>query len=126
MSEYVKRIRTRSTPIGDQIIERVREAIDRNLGKFPMLSDSDIVAQNGAFGYRKISGNGTLYLFHPSVFNDMVGEKFGERAAVSQLRKSGFLKTNKEGGQFLVRMPGKGNLRKRFYAVKDTIRFEKA
>lgn len=122
--EYVKRMRTKSTPIGDQIVECIRGCIDSNPGKFPKLETYRDNDQSGIYGYRRQIDGETEYLFFPTWFDKIVGANFGIRQAVAHLRKAEFLLTKADGDQLQVRLPGKPKLRKRFYAIKGAIRFD--
>ncbi|RYH00106.1 MAG: DUF927 domain-containing protein [Alphaproteobacteria bacterium] len=124
---HVMRQKLATTPIGEQVIRTVRDVIDRHSGKFPAFSTIATSEQVGIYGYRKTTREKTLFLFLPTVFEELVGQKFGLDASVRHLRQAGFLDTDSEGDQRQFRLPNTGDLRglrKRFYAVKDTIRFE--
>lgn len=124
---HVERQKLATTPIGEQVIRTVRDIIDRHSGKFPAFSTIATSEQVGIYGYRKTTREKTLFLFLPTVFEELVGQKFGLDATVRHLRQAGFLDTDSEGDQRQFRLPNTGDLRglrKRFYAVKDTIRFE--
>lgn len=124
---HLARQKLATTPVGEQVISTVRDIIDRHSGKFPALSTIATSEQVGIYGYRKTTREKTLFLFLPTVFEELVGQKFGLDAAVRHLRQAGFLDTDSEGDQRQFRLPNSGDmrgLRKRFYAVKDTIRFE--
>ena len=64
--------------------------------------------------------------FLPSVFEQLVGQKFGTEAAARALSAAGFLKCTKVAGyQHQKRVPSMNgeSERKRFYAVLGRIRF---
>lgn len=127
LEEHLARRRHRTTPIGEQVISAVRTIIDRDAKRFAALDEFHTETHAGLYGYRKISGAATTYLFLPQVFEELIGSKFGTSMALRQLRAAGFLDADAIGDQKQVRLPsasGKASERKRFYAVLDAIRFD--
>lgn len=123
LREHLARQKHNTTPIGEKIISAVRDVLDRHAGRFPNFSTINSTDQMGIYGYRKTTQCETLYLFLPSVFEEMLGKQFGTEAALRQLKTAGYLSTDSEGHQRQFRL-SKNGPRKRFYAIKDAIRFD--
>jgi hypothetical protein len=129
LREHLARQKHGTTPIGEKVIQSVRDLIDRNSNRFPSLSLFDRVEQSGIYGYTKGHGDERLYLFLPGVFEELIGAQFGTAMATQKLSDAGYLSANSDGFQRQVRMPDSGESkggRKRFYAVKASIRFDHA
>ena len=115
--------------MGEQVVNEVRNLIDRNAGKFPRLAEFHSVELSGICGYRHTVKGQTLFLILPSVFDELVGQRFGREAALRHLHQSGYLNSNIDGSQLQVRIPqtaGGPEQRKRFYAIHGRIRFDSA
>ena len=128
LTEHIARRKQAATPFGEKVVSAVRDIIDRNSGRFAAFGDVCGTDQANIYGYRKTTNSGTLFLFLPTVFEQLVGERFGTAAALRQLRAAGHLSADKNGDQRQFRVPGSeggDERRKRFYAIKETIRFEK-
>ena len=127
LREHLARQKHNTTPVGEKVISAVRDVIDRQAGRFPSFATIKSTSQMGIYGYRKTTRDETLYLFFPSVFEELIGEKFGTDAALRQLKAAGYLSTDSEGSQRQFRLPGNGDQsgpRKRFYAIKAAICYE--
>ena len=127
LREHLARQKHSTTPVGEKVISAVRDVIDRQAGRFPSFATIKSTSQMGIYGYRKTTRDGTLYLFFPSVFEELIGEKFGTEAALRQLKFAGYLSTDSEGSQRQFRLPGDGDQsgpRKRFYVIKAAICYE--
>lgn len=127
LREHLARQKHNTTPVGEKVISAVRDVIDRQAGRFPSFATIKSTSQMGIYGYRKTTRDETLYLFFPSVFEELIGEKFGTDAALRQLKAAGYLSTDSEGSQRQFRLPGDGDQsgpRKRFYAIKAAICYE--
>ena len=127
LREQLARQKHNTTPVGEKIISAVRDVIDRQAGRFPSFATIKSTSQMGIYGYRKTSRDETLFLFLPTVFEELIGEKFGTDAALRQLKAAGYLSTDSEGSQRQFRLPGNGDQsgpRKRFYAIKAAICYE--
>ena len=122
LKEHVNRTSHNTTTVGQQVIDTVRDLLDRHTGSFPDIKTIH-QGQSGNYGYRKVLRNETLYLIFPSVFTELVGRKFGTKMALNTLRQAQFLSTDKKGDQHQIRVPGISQL-KRFYAVKESIRWD--
>lgn len=128
LREHLARQKHNTTPVGEKVISAVRDVIDRQAGRFPSFATIKSTSQMGIYGYRKTTRDETLYLFFPTVFEELIGEKFGTDAALRQLKAAGYLSTDSEGSQRQFRLPGNGEQiapRKRFYAIKAAICYEK-
>jgi hypothetical protein len=129
VAEHLARQRHATTPIGEQVIATVRDIVDRNTSKFPPFGAVQSTDQpDRLYGYRKQDGGELMYLFLPSVFEELVSSKYGTGTALRQLAKAGYLSTDSEGFQRQFRLPAlfeKKELRKRFYAIRGAIRYEK-
>lgn len=129
IGEHLQRLKHATTPMGEQIVNEVRSLIDRNAGKFPRLADFHSVELSGICGYRHTVKGQTLYLILPSVFDELIGQRFGRDTAIRHLNQSGYLVSNVDGYQRQVRIPqpaGCPEQRKRFYAIHGRIRFDSA
>ena len=127
LSEHLARQKHNTTPVGEKVISAVRDVIDRHAGRFPSFASIKSTSQMGIYGYRKTTRGETLYLFLPTVFEELIGGKFGTDAALRQLKAAGYLSTDSEGSQRQFRLPGDGDQtgpRKRFYAIKAAICYE--
>jgi hypothetical protein len=127
LREHLARQKHNTTPVGEKVISAVRDVIDRQAGRFPSFATIKSTSQMGIYGYRKTTRDETLYLFFPSVFEELIGEKFGTDAALRQLKAAGYLSTDSEGFQRQFRLPGDSDQsgpRKRFYAIKAAICYE--
>lgn len=127
LREHLAHQKHNTTPIGEKVISHVRGLIDRNTARFPALSMFGRDEQNGIYGYTRGTGDERLYLFLPDVFEELIGTPFGTQMAVQKLRDAGYLSVGSEGAQRQFRLPGNGDgkgQRKRFYAVKTSIRFD--
>jgi hypothetical protein len=124
--EHLSRQKHGATAIGEQVISAVRDVIDRNASRFPAFGAFHATDQSGLYGYYKSNAGEPLYLFLPSVFDELIGSRFGTAMAARQLRNAGFLSTDSEGDQRQFRIAGGGSksLRKRFYAIRGAIRFD--
>ena len=54
----------------------------------------------------------------------LLTEKFGLQMALQKLYDAGYLVKNSEGWQMQVRLPMEEKLRKRFYAIRASVRFD--
>ena len=127
LREHLARQKHNTTPVGEKVISAVRDVVDRHAGRFPSFASIKSTSQMGIYGYRKTTRGETLYLFLPTVFEELIGGKFGTDAALRQLKAAGFLSTDSEGSQRQFRLPGDGDQsgpRKRFYAIKAAICYE--
>ena len=123
LREHLARQKHNTTPVGEKIISAVRDVLDRHGGRFPNFSTINSTDQMGIYGYRRTTQRETLYLFLPTVFEEILGKQFGTEAALRQLKTAGYLSTDSEGHQRQFRL-SKNGPRKRFYAIKDAIRFD--
>jgi len=123
LCEHLARQKHSTTPVGEKIISSVRDILDRHGGRFHNFSTINSTDQIGIYGYRKTTQYETLYLFLPTVFEEILGKQFGTEAALRQLKAAGYLSTDSEGYQRQFRL-FKNGPRKRFYAIKDAIRFD--
>jgi Domain of unknown function (DUF927) len=121
LSEYLRRQANQSTPIGEKVISTVRDLIDRNSSRFPALSMFGRSDQSNVLGYTKGHGRELVYLFLPGVLEDLLAGKFGLHMAFQKLGEAGYLLKNSEGWQMQIRV---GEMRKRFYAIHSSIRFD--
>jgi len=119
--EYLRRQAHQSTPIGEKVINAVRDLIDRHSSRFPPISLFSRSDQNNVLGYTKGTGKDLLYLFLPGVLEEVLGEKFGLQMALQKLLEAGYLVKNGEGCQIQVRIADR---RKRFYGIRSSIRFD--
>ncbi len=126
LEEHLQRNTHGSHRIAEQVISTVVAYIDQNPNKFLPLAEFDSSNQSGIYGYRRGHGKDAEFLFLPSVFEKLVGEKYGTAAAARALKTAGYLKCKDVGYQLQVRIPGSGgeDLRKRFYSIDGSIRFE--
>ena len=127
LREHLERQSHKMTPIAEQIINHVRDIIDRQSSRFLPVSMFHSGEQNGMYGYTKGQGNERIFLFLPSVFKELVGDLHGTEMAAQALKSAGYLLTDTTGFQHQVHIPSKnGEERKlkRFYAVKESIRIE--
>lgn len=124
LREHVGRQAHRTTPIGEKVITTVRDFIDRNVSRFPALAMFGRTDQNNLLGYTKGSGAEQVYLLLPGVLEALLAEKFGLQMALQKLHDAGFLQKNGDGWQMQVRLPMEEKLRKRFYAIRASIRFD--
>ena len=122
LREHLNRQAHRTTPIGEKVIKTVRDCIDRNASRFSALTMFGRSDQNNVLGYTKGNGRELVYLFLPGVLEDLLGEKFGLQMALQKLDEAGYLLKNGEGSQMQVRVGDR--LRKRFYAIHSSIRFD--
>jgi hypothetical protein len=109
--------------IAEQVISTLRAEIDRNANRFPLLATFHSSGQSGIYGYFRADDKDGTFLIFPSVFEQLVGQKYGTDAAARALKDAGFLKCDASGYQRQVRISGNGN-RKRFYAIAGSIRFD--
>lgn len=123
LQEHLERNTHGGHRIAEQVINTLRGEIDRNANKFPALATFHSCDQSGIYGYYRASESGGTYLILPTVFEEILGEKFGKEAAARALKTAGFLKADRDGYQRQYRIPGK-NYRKRFYAISDAIRYD--
>lgn len=129
IGEHLQRLKHATTPMGEQVVNEVRNLIDRNAGKFPRLAEFHSVELSGICGYRHTVKDKTLFLILPSVFDELIGQRFGREAALRHLHQSGYLNSDIDGSQLQVRIPqtaGGPEQRKRFYAINGRIRFDSA
>ena len=127
LKEHVARQKHGTTPIGEKVIQAVRNLIDRNANRFPSLSMFGRTEQGGIYGYTKGDGEDRLFLFLPGVFEELVGAQFGTQMATQKLFDAGYLIADSEGFQRQFRLPQSGQvkgMRKRFYAIKASICYE--
>ena len=126
LEEHLKRNVHGSHSVAEQVVATVRACIDQNASKFPPLAQFHSPDHSRIYGYRVGQGEDAEYLFLPSVFEQLVGQKFGTEAAARALLAAGFLKCTKVAGyQHQKRVPSMNgeSERKRFYAVLGRIRF---
>lgn len=126
LEEHLKRNVHGSHSVAEQVVATVRACIDQNASKFPPLAQFYSLEHSGIYGYRVGHGEDAEFLFLPSVFEQLVGHKYGTEAAARALSAAGFLKCTKGAGyQYQKRVPNMGgeSVRKRFYAVFARIRF---
>lgn len=126
LEEHLKRNVHGSHSVAEQVVATVRACIDQNASKFPPLTQFHSPDHSRIYGYRVGHGEGAEFLFLPSVFEQLVGHKYGTEAAARALSAAGFLKCTKGAGyQYQKRVPNMGgeSVRKRFYAVFARIRF---
>jgi hypothetical protein len=126
LEEHVQRNTHGSHSIAEQVISTLCNEIDRNTNKFPSLATFYTSDHSGIYGYYRADDKYGTYLILPSVFEKLLGEKFGTEAAARALKNAGFLKSDLVGHQYQIRIPGsatKGK-RKRFYAIDGSIRFD--
>lgn len=127
LKEHVARQKHGTTPVGEKVIQTVRNLIDRNANRFPSLSMFGRTEQSGIYGYTKGDGEERLFLFLPGVFEELVGAQFGTQMATQKLFDAGYLIADSEGFQRQFRLPKSGQtkgIRKRFYAIKASICYE--
>ncbi len=127
LREHLARQKHNTTPVGEKVISALRDVLDRHAGRFPSFATIKSTSQMGIYGYRKTTRDETLFLFLPSVFEELIGATFGIDAALRQLKAAGYLSTDSEGSQRQFRLPGDGDQsgpRKRFYAIKASICYE--
>lgn len=127
LKEHLERQRHRTTSVGEQVINAVRDVIDRERSRFVPLADMHRNDHSGLYGYRRTTKKESTYLFLPSVFEELIGSRFGTAMAASQLRRAGYLDADVDGNQKQIRVPGingKKEVQKRFYAIRDSIRFD--
>ena len=127
LKEHLERQKHGTTPVGEKVINHVRNLIDRNSSRFPALSMFDRAEQTGIYGYTKGVGEERLFLMLPGVFEEQIGAQFGTQMAVQKLLDAGYLSVDSEGAQRQFRLPSNGSAqgqRKRFYAIKASIRYE--
>ena len=127
LKEHVSRQEHGTTPIGEKVIQSVRNLIDRNGNRFPSLSMFGRTEQSGIYGYTKGDGGERMFLFLPGVFEELIGAQFGTQMAVQKLLDAGYLSTDSEGSQRQFRLPKSGEskgMRKRFYAIKASICYD--
>lgn len=119
---HAQRHRHGLSATGEEVIAHVRDLLDRNGRRFFELRDDNAGEQSGEFGYwREVNGE-KQFLMLPGGFEQHVSNKFGRQHAVAALSESGYLISDKQGDQKLVRMsPGR---RKRFYVIRDSIRYD--
>jgi hypothetical protein len=122
LREHVNRQAHRTTPIGEKVISTVRDFIDRNANRFPALSMFGRNDQNNPVGYTKGTGRELVYLFLLGELEKLLGEKFGLQMALQKLDEAGYLIKNGDGWQVQMRLHD--GLRKRFYAIHSSIRFD--
>lgn len=122
LREHLNRQAHRTTPIGEKVISTVRDYIDRNANRFPALSMFANSDQSNPLGYTKGSGRELVYLFLLGEFENLLGKKFGLQMALQKLDEAGYLIKNGEGWQVQMRLHD--GLRKRFYAIRSSIRFD--
>ena len=126
LEEHLKRNIHGSHSVAEQVVATVRACIDQNASKFPPLAQFHSPEHSGIYGYRVGHGEDAEFLFFPSVFEQLVGQKYGTEAAARALSTAGFLKCTKGAGyQYQKRVPSMSgeSERKRFYAVFGRIRF---
>lgn len=126
LEEHLKRNVHGSHSVAEQVVATVRACIDQNASKFPPLAQFHSPDHSRIYGYRVGQGEDAEYLFLPSVFEQLAGQKFGTEAAARALLAAGFLKCTKVAGyQHQKRVPSMNgeSERKRFYAVLGRIRF---
>ncbi|MDB5743440.1 MAG: hypothetical protein JWR68_1755 [Polaromonas sp.] len=123
LREHLARQKHNTTPVGEKIISAVRDVLDRHAGRFPNFLTINSTDQMGIYGYRRTTQRETLYLFLPTVFEEILGKQFGTEPALRELKAAGYLSTDSEGHQRQIRLSKNGR-RKRFYAIKDAIRFD--
>ena len=124
--EHLHRNTHGSHRIAEHVISTLRNEIDRNTIKFQALATFHSSDHSGIYGYYRGNDKDGIYLILPSVFEQLVGEKFGVEAAARVLKDAGFLKCDPGGYQYQIRIPGSGTngKRKRFYAIDGAIRFD--
>ncbi|WP_370681968.1 DUF927 domain-containing protein [Comamonas sp. GB3 AK4-5] len=126
LEEHLKRNIHGSHSVAEQVVATVRACIDQNASKFPPLAQFHSPEHSRIYGYRVGHGEDAEFLFLPSVFEQLVGQKYGTEAAARALSTAGFLKCTKGAGyQYQKRVPSMSgeSERKRFYAVFGRIRF---
>ena len=124
LREHAARQAHHTTPIGEKVITTVRDFIDRNANRFPALAMFGRSDQSNVMGYTKGSGGEMVYLLLPGVLEALLTEKFGLQMALQKLYDAGYLVKNSEGWQMQVRLPMEEKLRKRFYAIRASVRFD--
>jgi hypothetical protein len=127
LEEHLKRNLHGSHSVAEQVVGAVRACIDQNGSKFPPLAQFHSPDHSGIYGYRVGHGEDAEFLFLPSVFEKLFGQKYGVDATARALKAAGYLKCAKDAGyQYQKRVPdlGGGSERKRFYAVVGRIRFD--
>lgn len=126
LEEHLERNVHGSHSVAEQVVATVRACIDQNANKFPPFAQFHSPDHSRIYGYRVGHGEDSEYLFFPSVFEQLVGQKFGTEAAARALSTAGLLKCTKGAGfQYQKRVPSMSgeSERKRFYAVLGRIRF---
>lgn len=127
LEEHLKRNVHGSHSVAEQVVGAVRACIDQNASKFPPLAQFHSPEHSGIYGYRVGQGEDAEFLFLPSVFEQLFGQKYGTEATARALKAAGCLRCAKDAGyQYQKRVPGVGggSERKRFYAVLGRIRFD--
>jgi hypothetical protein len=128
LEQHLQRNVHGSHSVAEQVVCTLRSYIDQSPKKFPALTEFHSSNHSGIYGYRRGTGKDATYLILPSVFEKLLGEKFGTEAAARALKVAGYLKCKGVGYQLQVRIPGGGgeDLRKRFYAIDGSIRFDES
>lgn len=124
VKEHISRQISGTTPLGDEVVNKVRGCLDENIAHFPKLAAfNDESHRAGILGYRSKTKQGEeIFMFLPHIFDREFKEKFGS-VAYEILSNAGFLVTSSgRGNQYLARIPGT-ELRKSFVAIRASIRF---
>lgn len=125
LEEHLQRNCYGSNSVAGQVVSTLRSLIDQNPNKFPALTEFHASSHSGIHGYRRGTAKDAEYLMLPESFDKLLGEKFGTEAAARALKGAGYLKCKRVGYQLQVRIPGGEDLRKRFYAIYGSIRFDR-
>ena len=102
LKEHVARQKHGTTPVGEKVIQTVRNLIDRNANRFPSLSMFGRTEQSGIYGYTKGDGEESLFLFLPGVFEELVGAQFGTQMATQKLFDEGYMIVFNEMNRIVV------------------------
>lgn len=125
LMEHLDRQKDGSNAGESGVVSAVREVLDQQRHRFAPLGDFYGGQQGNLLGYRRDVDSGIEFLFFPPDFEKLFGERFGTRFAAEALLQAGFLKTDAEGFQKLIRVPGGPHgFRKRFYVIRGDIQFE--
>lgn len=79
LREHLARQKHGTTPIGEKVIQFVRNLIDRNANRFPPLAMFGRTEQSGIYGYTKGHADERLFLFLPGVFEEVIGAQYGKQ-----------------------------------------------
>lgn len=125
LAEHLNRQKDGSNAGESGVVSAVRAVLDQQRHRFAPLGDFYGGQQGNLLGYRRDVDSGIEYLFFPPDFEKLFGERFGTRFAAETLLQAGFLRTDADGFQKLIRVPGGPHgFRKRFYVIRGDIQFE--